>query len=56
MARAFGSDPALNNTFIECNPPKRIHQDTAGPAIWCLTNHHVAARRMVRKNPQPSIL
>jgi hypothetical protein len=56
LARSFSSDPSLNQTFVECSPSKRIHADTSGPTIWAMCNHRVAARRLVRKNPQPAIL
>lgn len=56
MARGFTSDPALNATFVECTPTKRIHQDTSGSTIWAMVNHRLAARRLVRRNPQPAIL
>jgi hypothetical protein len=56
LARSFSSDPALNQTFVECTPATRIFATTTDDQLWCMFNHHVVARRMVRKNPQPSIL
>jgi hypothetical protein len=56
MANSYASDPALNSTFVECDPTTRIHASTATDTLWCMFQNHVVARRLVRKNPQPSVL
>lgn len=58
LGRDFGSDPALNETFIECDPSNRIYADTADTTdkLWCMINNKVAVRSMLRKNPSARIL
>lgn len=50
LARLLGGAPALNSAFITCDPSDRIYVDqTAGADhLWCMVNHRIAARRMVR--------
>lgn len=50
LARSFGSAPALNASFVECNPSKRIHavQD-ASHTIWGMFSHSIQARRPVTR-------
>lgn len=50
LARLLGAAPALNSAFITCDPSDRIYVDqTAGADhLWCMVNHRIAARRMVR--------
>lgn len=47
LARTFGSDPALNSDFIECNPSKRIHAVQTNDVIWGMFSHNIVARRLV---------
>lgn len=47
MARLFAGDVALNQSFVEADPTKRIHAEQTGHALWCMVNHSVQARRMV---------
>lgn len=49
MGRIFGSDPALNQSFIECSPNKRVFQDQTEDSLWVMVNHSIQSRRMVRK-------
>lgn len=55
-ANSYGSDPALNSTFVTCDPTTRVYASTATDQMWCMFQNHLVARRMVRKNPQPAIL
>jgi hypothetical protein len=48
LARMFATEPALNQDFIECEPSKRIHAVQTEDVLWCMVNHSVQARRMVR--------
>ena len=58
MARKFTSRPALNQTYIECNPTDRIYNVSTGTdnKMWIMVNHNVRARRMVPKSNKARIL
>lgn len=49
FGRIFGTDPALNASFIECDPGVRPFADqTAGANhMWAMVSHSIQARRMV---------
>lgn len=48
LARIFGSDMALNQSFIECDPSNRIFADqTGGDTLWGMFSHNIMARRLV---------
>lgn len=48
LGRQFGSAPILNESFIECNPSKRIHAVQTNDVLWCMINNKTVARRMVK--------
>lgn len=50
MARDFSSDPALNQTFLECVPSTDPFADTSAPQIRANIAHDVYARRIIRKH------
>lgn len=56
LGRIFSSDPALNNTFIECTPSKRIFQSTGTHGLYVMANHSIQARRMIAKRAYNKIL
>lgn len=56
QAISFSSDPALNTAFVECDPSTRIYASTATDNLWAFCNNHVVAKRIVAKNPMPSVL
>lgn len=56
MARIFSSDPALNQTFIECNPTKRMLQSQGTDGLYIMSNHSIVARRMMSKRAYNKIL
>ena len=56
MARDFSSDPALDNSFITCNPTNRIYQDTAVAQCRAFVRHSVQARRLVHPTGKPSLV
>lgn len=58
LGRDFGSDPALNSSFIECDPTDRVYADTSGTTdkLWCMVNNKVAVRSMLRKGGTNRIL
>lgn len=47
LARSFTGLPTLNETFIQCDPTKRIFALTTEDVIFGMISHHVQARRMV---------
>lgn len=49
LARIFASEPTLNESFVTCEPSKRIHAVTTNDVLWCLFNHSIQARRLVGK-------
>jgi len=48
LARKFNNKPALNSTFIECTPSKRIFAEQTQHSLWCMINNKCVARRMVK--------
>jgi hypothetical protein len=55
MARQFESPPALNQSFTDCVPTKRIHNEQAHHALWIMAQHKMVARRIVSRNAAPRI-
>lgn len=53
MARQFGSDPALNPTFVECNPTKRVFATDTTDCLYVMANHKIGARRAMMRFPKP---
>lgn len=49
LARMFGSDPALNSTFIECNPEARPFAVPSEDLFYVMANHSIQARRLLSK-------
>lgn len=49
MSREFTADPQLNPAFLECDPTKRIWRSQNDPQMYILSQHRIAARRLVRK-------
>lgn len=47
MGRKFASLPTLNQSFVECDPTKRIHAVQTNDVLWIMANHDIVARRMV---------
>ena len=47
LGRKFDNRPALNSTFVECNPSKRIFAVETNDVLWCMINNKVSARRLV---------
>ncbi len=56
MARDFASQPVLNQSFTDCVPTKRIHNEQTADALWITTQHKMVARRIVPRNASPRIL
>lgn len=49
LARDFTAAPALNQSFVECDPSKRIHAVQTEDVLWAMVNNSLAARRLVSK-------
>jgi hypothetical protein len=56
MARFFSTDPALNTSFVECNPTDRIYASTSTDQIYCQVHHSIQARRMVKYASAPGLI
>lgn len=53
--RIFSTDPALNQSFIECNPGKRIFAVTGDEhSIWAHAFMNIRARRKMQRFGNPS--
>lgn len=50
LGRKFDTRPALNDTFIACNPSDRIYNVADGAKLWCMAYHSIQARRLVARN------
>lgn len=49
FARAFGSDPALNSTFVQCVPPETPFAVPSEHVLWITARHSIQARRLLSK-------
>lgn len=47
LGRKFASAPTLNQSFVECDPTKRIFAEQTQHSLWCMLNHNIKARRIV---------
>lgn len=52
FARDFGSGPALNNAFVQCNPTLRPFADQTATSdrLYIMAHHSIQARRMVAQS------
>lgn len=50
LARDFAEKPALNSTFVDCVPSKRIFQEQTQHSLWIAAQHSLVARRLVSRN------
>lgn len=54
FARLFTSDPALNDTYVKCQPSQRCFADGGTNANFLfMANHNIVARRPVPREPVP---
>lgn len=52
LARIYGSDPALNQSFIECTPSiSRVFAASDQHTMLAMCNHSIQARRNIHPNP-----
>lgn len=49
MARIFGSSPALNSSFVTCDPTTRIFPIENVDHMYILAKHSIQARRLLQK-------
>lgn len=56
LAREFSAPPVLNQSFIDCVPSKRIHNEQTMNALWIMTQHKTVARRLVEKRATNKVL
>lgn len=47
MARDFSTDPALNQSFVECVPTTRVWPTAAEDKLYIMARHSIQARRLV---------
>lgn len=47
FARSFGSNPALNSTFVQCVPTENPFAITSENVVRCQVKHQVVARRLL---------
>lgn len=50
LARDFGSEPALNASFVSCVPTMRTFASSATDPFYVMANHSIQARRLVAKS------
>lgn len=55
LARDFAAEPALNASFVTCDPSTRIFASTATDGLWIMASNNIRARRPVPKNASPRI-
>lgn len=57
LGRIFSSSPALNASFVSCDPSTRIFASgSSADTVWVMANHKIAARRMLPKNSVPRLM
>lgn len=50
MARNFSSEPALNATFVSCEPTRRIFPVEDQDVLYIMARHSIQARRLVARS------
>ena len=56
LARSFGAAPALNASFVNCDPSKRIFNEQTQNSLWIMAQHRLVARRLVAQRASARIL
>jgi hypothetical protein len=54
LGRIHASEPSLNQSFVECNPSKRIFADTVSDSLQVMVSHNIQTRRPIGKTGLPS--
>lgn len=50
LARDFGSEPALNASFVSCVPTMRTFASSSTDPFYVMANHSIQARRLVSRS------
>jgi len=56
LGRDFAAPPALNRSFIECDPAKRIFAEQTTHSLWCMVSNNIQARRLVRSGSNSRVM
>ena len=56
LGRKFDTLPVLNQSFIDCDPSKRIFNEQTQHGLWIAAQHSLVARRLVRTSGASRIL
>lgn len=54
MGRVHGGDIALNQSWLECNPTKRILADQVADSLQIMASHSIQTRRPIGRTGMPS--
>lgn len=55
LGRVFADEPVLNQSFVDCDPTKRVFAEQTEDALWVMVKNHMVARRLVSRNAAPRI-
>lgn len=56
LARKFASLPVLNESFVACDPTKRVFAEQTQNSCWIQVQHKIQARRMVSNNTMARVI
>lgn len=56
LGRDFEDSPVLNQSFVECNPSKRIFNEQTHDSLWVMIQHSLVARRLVPRGAAARII
>ena len=56
LGREFTQAPALNQSFVECDPSKRIFNDQTQDSLWIMVQHRMVARRLLSRSAYGKII
>ncbi len=56
LARKFDEAPVLNQSFTDCVPSKRIHNEQTQDSLWIMVHHKIACHRNISKSATPRLI
>lgn len=56
LGRTFASLPVLNQSFVDCDPTKRVFAEQTQDSLWCMVNNHFVVRSLVSNNTSARIM
>lgn len=56
LSREFTQAPTLNQSFVQCNPSKRIFAEQTQDSVYAMVSHSLQARRMVSRSAAGRII